>query len=200
LEEFKCTISGIKKAAEAVLKGGVVVYPTDTIYGIGCNPYNEKAILRVIEIKAREERPLPVLCSSVEEASELVELSHTAVSLAQKFWPGPLTIVSKIIDARLPRTLSMGRGKLGVRIPDHECALALIELAGGRLVGTSANKSGLKSPTSAEEVKKVLPSDYDILLDGGSTPLKAESTVVEIVDDEIKVLREKAIPKRALGL
>ena len=183
-----------------MLKGGVVVYPTDTVYGIGCNPYNEKAILRVIKIKAREEKPLPVLCSSIEEASKLVKFPQKAVSLAQKFWPGPLTIVSKIIDKRLPRILSMGTGKLGVRVPDHECALALIKLAGGKLVGTSANKSGLKSPTSAEEVKKVLPSVYDILLDGGNTPLKAESTVIEVVDDKIKVLREKAISKRALGL
>ena len=188
------------KAAEAVLKGGVVVYPTDTVYGIGCSPYNEKAISRVIEIKARKEKPLPVLCSSVEEARKLVKFPRRAVSLAQKFWPGPLTIVSIIIDKRLPRILSIGTGKLGVRVPDHECALALIELAGGKLVGTSANKSGSKSPTSAEEVKKVLPPDYDILLDGGSTQLRVESTVIEIVDDKITVLREKAISKKALGL
>jgi len=197
---IRCTESGIRKAAEKVKKGAVIVYPTDTVYGIGCNPYNAEAVKRVIEIKMREQKPLPVLCSSLENAKKLVQFNRKSLELARKFWPGPLTIVAKIIDTKLPNILTFGSKMLGVRIPDHEITLKLIELSGGFLVGTSANKAGLKSPISAEEVKSVLSPEYDILLDGGETALKAESTVIEASNDKIKLLREKAIPKEVLGI
>jgi len=200
LEVIRCTESGIKKAAEAVRRGAVIVYPTDTVYGIGCDPYNVKAVRRVIEIKMREQKPFPVLCSSLENAKRLVRLNRKSLRLAQKFWPGPLTIVAEIIDQKLPKVLTFGSKMLGVRVPNHEFTLQLIELSGGFLVGTSANKAGLKSPTSAEEVKSVLSSEYDILLDGGETPLKIESTVIEVDSDKVKLLREKAISKEALGI
>ena len=200
MKVIRCAESGIKKAAEAVRRGAVIVYPTDTVYGIGCDPYNVKAVRRVIEIKMREQKPFPVLCSSLENAKRLVRLNRKSQRLAQKFWPGPLTIVAEIIDQKLPKVLTFGSKMLGVRVPNHEFTLQLIELSGGFLVGTSANKAGLKSPTSAEEVKSVLSSEYDILLDGGETPLKAESTVIEVYNDNVKLLREKAISKEALGI
>ena len=200
MKVIRCAESGIKKAAEAVRRGAVIVYPTDTVYGIGCDPYNVKAVRRVIEIKMRERKPFPVLCSSLENAKRLVRLNRKSLRLAQKFWPGPLTIVAEIIDQKLPKVLTFGSKMLGVRVPNHEFTLQLIELSGGFLVGTSANKAGLKSPTSAEEVKSVLSSEYDILLDGGETPLKAESTVIEVDSDKVKLLREKAISKEALGI
>jgi len=200
LKVIRCAESGIKKAAEAVRRGAVIVYPTDTVYGIGCDPYNVKAVRRVIEIKMRERKPFPVLCSSLENAKRLVRLNRKSLRLAQKFWPGPLTIVAEIIDQKLPKVLTFGSKMLGVRVPNHEFTLQLIELSGGFLVGTSANKAGLKSPTSAEEVKSVLSSEYDILLDGGETPLKIESTVIEVDSDKLKLLREKAISKEALGI
>ena len=200
MDVIRCTESGIKKAAEAVRRGAVIVYPTDTVYGIGCDPYNVKAVQRVIEIKMREQKPLPVLCSSLENAKNLVRLNRKSLRLAQKFWPGPLTIVAEIIDQKIPRVITFGSKMLGVRVPNHELALHLIELSGGFLVGTSANKAGLRSPTSAEEVKSVLSPEYDILLDGGETPLKVESTVIEVIDDEVKLIREKAISKEALGI
>ena len=200
MKVIRCAESGIKKAAEAVRRGAVIVYPTDTVYGIGCDPYNVKAVRRVIEIKMRERKPFPVLCSSLENAKRLVRLNRKSLRLAQKFWPGPLTIVAEIIDQKLPKVLTFGSKMLGVRVPNHEFTLQLIELSGGFLVGTSANKAGLKSPTSAEEVKSVLSSEYDILLDGGETPLKIESTVIEVDSDKLKLLREKAISKEALGI
>lgn len=181
-------------------RGAVIVYPTDTVYGIGCDPYNTKAVQRIIEIKMREQKPLPVLCSSLENAKNLVRLNPKSLKLAQKFWPGPLTIVAEIIDQEIPRIITFGSKLLGVRVPNHELTLHFIELSGGFLVGTSANKAGLKSPTSAEEVKSVLSSEYDILLDGGETPLKVESTVIEVDNDKVKLVREKAILKEALGI
>jgi len=200
LKVICCNKLGIKEAAEAVRRGAVIVYPTDTVYGIGCDPYNVKAVQRIIEIKMREQKPFPVLCSSLENALKLVKLNQKSLELAQKFWPGPLTIVGEIIDQKLPKVLTFSSKMLGVRVPNHEFTLQLIELSGGFLVGTSANKGGLKSPTRAEEVKSVLPSDYDILLDGGETPLKVESTVIETDNDEVKLRREKAISKEALGI
>ena len=200
MQVIRCTESGIKKAAEAVRRGAIIVYPTDTVYGIGCNPYNEKAVQRLIEIKMREQKPLPVLCSSLEYAKKIVRLNKKSIRLAQKFWPGALTIVAEIVDVKLLKILTFGSKMLGVRVPRHDFTLRLIELSGGFLVGTSANKAGLKSPTSAEEVKSVLSPEYDILLDGGETPLKVESTVIEVINDEVKLLREKAISKEALGI
>lgn len=197
---FSCSAAHLKKAAESVKKGGIVVYPTDTVYGIGCDPYNKKAILKIFEIKKRERKPLPVLCSSLDRAQKLVEFCQKGLELARRFWPGPLTIVGRVIDDRLPNILSLGSGKLGVRIPNHNCALMLIKLSGGTLVGTSANISGLKSPTSPKDVMEVLQAEYDILLDGGETPLKTESTVIEIRDRQIVLLRERAVSKMALGL
>lgn len=200
MQVVPCSAQGIKKASDAVRRGGVIVYPTDTVYGIGCDPYNVDAIERVIEIKMREKKPFPVLCSSLEKAKKLVELPKGALKFAEKFWPGPLTIVARIIDKKLPKVLTFGSEMLGVRVPKHKCALKLIELSGGFLVGTSANRADLKSPTSPEEVKIVLSSSYDILLDGGETPLKVESTVIEVLDGKVKLLREKAITREALRL
>jgi L-threonylcarbamoyladenylate synthase len=196
----RCTEAGIRKAAEEVKKGAVIVFPTDTVYGIGCNPYDVEAVQRVIEIKMREQKPLPVLCSSLENAKKLVRFNRKSLELARKFWPGPLTIVAEIIDKKLPKNLTLGSNMLGVRVPNNKSALKLIELSGGFLVGTSANKAGLKPPNSAEEVKSVLTPEYDILLDGGETALKVESTVIEAINDKIKMLRERAIPKEALGI
>lgn len=175
-----------------VKKGKIVVYPTDTVYGLGCDPYNSAAIKRLFKIKSREFKPLPVLCSSIDIVKEIVELNEKELKLASEFWPGPLTIIAKKKKA-LPEILTCGSDKIGVRIPNHECARRLIELCGGSLVGTSANKSGLKSPKTPEEVFKVLGRGFDIMIDDGPTPLGKESTVIDLTDEELKVIREGAI-------
>jgi len=194
----KCDEEGLINASEMVKKGRIVVYPTDTVYGLGCNPYDLLAIDRVFELKSRGCKPLPVLCSSIEIVEKLIELDKRGLNLASKFWPGPLTIVAKKKDKTLPQTLTCGSDKLGVRIPDHKCAKRLIELCGGSLIGTSANKSGLRSPKTPSEVLKSLGRGFDVMIDGGPTPLGKESTVIDITGENPLVIREGALKASVL--
>lgn len=187
----KCDDEGWFKGVEIIKKGGVVVYPTDTVYGVGCDPFNESTVRRVIELKghANVRKPLPILCSSLQHALRLVELGEIGLKLASSFWPGALTIVAPLKE-RLPSIVTGGLNKLGVRIPNHPCAIKLIEPSGGFIIGISANKTNLKPPITAEDVLKVFNVEFDILLDGGQTPLQMESTVVEISNEKVIILRE----------
>jgi L-threonylcarbamoyladenylate synthase len=183
----------LRRASEVVLAGGVVAYPTDTVYGLGCDPENEAAVKRLFAIKGREQtrKPVPVLCSDQERASELVEFDEAARKLATSLWPGPLTIVLPLKLA-MPVQLHQGTGWLGVRVPNHRGCLDLIERVGGLVTGTSANLSGHPSCRSAEEVANQLGERVDLVLDGG--PLTGlESTVVRVEKGKVEVLRRGAI-------
>jgi len=193
---IKCNKHGLNVVARIVTSGGIIVYPTDTVYGLGCNPFDAKAVNRVIKLKGRIGKPLPILCSSIDKVVELVNLNELGLKLASKFWPGPLTLVAKMRERRLPYEVTLGIDKLGVRIPNHSCALKLINLCGGYLIGTSANRSGMKSPTNPDEVFKTLDSKFDVLVNGGPTPLRLESTVVDITPGRILIIREGALKER----
>src|SRR5712692_11729043 len=137
----RVSAQSIREAGKLVLGGGVIVYPTDTVYGLGCDPMNEPATKRLFAIKGRERKPVPVLCDSLESASRLVRFSGVALKLAKGYWPGALTIVLPL-RAELPDLLHQGSGTLGVRVPNSRRCRELIAACGGYLVGTSANKSG----------------------------------------------------------
>jgi len=189
----------IKEAVRVVSQGGLVVYPTDTVYGLGCNPFNEDAVDRIFKVKGRPSRPLPILVSSIEKAGQLVELGNVGAALASKFWPGALTIVAPIkVNISLPENLMCGFKTLGVRVPNHNCALKLIEGAGGFLVGTSANRSGEKPSLTVEEAVNSLQHSVDFYLDGGRVVLGKESTVLDISREEPVVVREGAISKETI--
>ena len=180
----------LAKAAEVAKRGGLVVYPTDTVYGLGTNPLIPSAVTRVYRVKERPmNKPLPVLVSSIEVAKHLVEMSLTAECLAKRLWPGAVTL---ILPARpvVPRELHAGTGKLGIRMPNHQVALRLIDMSGGALVGTSANKHGRKSPCTVEEVLEQLNGEVDVIVDAGPTPRGMPSTVVEMLKDEIRLVRK----------
>lgn len=188
-----CDTKGFARALRVVETGGLIVYPTDTVYGLGCQPFNKDALRRLCLLKGRGRKPLPLLCSDVKKVSELVDLGATGLRLAHAFWPGALTIVAPITkNAAVPSELTFGT-TLGVRIPRHEATLESIRLCGGMLVGTSANLSGLPPPRSPDEVFKVLPSGFDVLLDCGATPLGVESTVILLLEKGWRVLRKGAI-------
>ena len=179
----------LAKAAEVAKRGGLVVYPTDTVYGLGTNPLIPSAVTRVYHVKERPmDKPLPVLVSSIEAAKRLVEMTPTAECLAKRLWPGAVTL---ILPARpiVPRELHAGTGRLGVRMPDHQVALRLIDMSGGALVGTSANKHGKKSPCTVEEVLEQLDGEVDVVVDAGPTPRGMPSTVVEVLREEIRLVR-----------
>lgn len=169
------------------MEGGLIVYPSDTVYGLGCDPVNNSAVNRLVEAKRREERPISVLCSSTSAASELVELNRTALELTKKFWPGALTIVAPL-KRSLPLPIHRGTGTLGVRVPAMPLCVALIEACGGWLTGTSANLSGSPSARTAEEASNMLGDKIDLILDRGRLE-GLESTVVRVVGDSVEVLR-----------
>lgn len=187
-------IYGISKCASLVKAGGVIVFPTDTIYGIGCDPYNDSAVARIFMIKGRDEKkPLPVLTYGIREAEKIVSLGKAGRILAQKFWPGALTIVSSIIDHRISPRVAAGSASLAVRVPSNNCILSVLKHC-KFLVGTSANLSGEKSLKSAREVIDSPLDGFDILLDGGAVDGGVESTIIDInVEAKPRILREGAI-------
>jgi len=174
-------------AAKAVHRGLLVVYPTDTVYGLGCDPLNEAAVRRLFEAKGRDTKPVPVLCASAEKAEELVKLSGRAAELAREYWPGALTIVAPH-RRPLPPQLTQGGEYVGVRVPAHSGCLELIAACGGWLAGTSANRSGNPSARTAGDALDELGDSVDFVLDGGRLS-GLESTVVKIVGDEVTILR-----------
>ena len=179
--------ASILSAASVVTLGGLVVYPTDTVYGLGCNPMDGKAVARLFEAKGREAKPVPVLCASLEESATLVKMSPMALKLAGRFWPGALTIVAPL-KRSVPVPLHQGTGSLGVRVPASPLCVELIRACGGLLTGTSANLSGRPSCRTADEAKRQLGDSVDLILDGGRLE-GAESTVVRVVGDDVIILR-----------
>lgn len=203
MEILKATEEAIRKAAIIVRLGGVVIYPTDTVYGLGCDPANVDATRRVCEIKGRADKPLPLACSDVEMTKRIVDFNPVAERLAKRFWPGPLTMV---LPAKVdyPIWVTHGAGTLGVRVPGHPVARRLANLSGGIIVTTSANKSGEPSPKTAEEAAEQIGEEVDLILDDGPAPLKKPSTVLDLSGEELWILRRGPITaediKRALGL
>ena len=182
----------LSKAASLVVDGGVVAYPTDTVYGLGCDPLNPQAIRKLVSAKKRQIGQLPVLVDSIGRAAEVGRFDSLAFQLASQFWPGPLTIVvhSRI---RLPNLVTGLSGKVGLRIPCHQVAIKLVRACGGALVGTSANLTGSPSLTLARDVANQLGEEVDIVLDDEQPGSGIESTVVSIDNGILSVLREKSI-------
>lgn len=189
---FSCTDDAVARCASVVKNGGVVVFPTDTIYGIGCDPYNDSAVARIFAIKGRDEKKaLPVLAYSTEDAEKIVSLGDAGKILAKRYWPGALTIVAPIVDSRISQALTAGSGSLAVRVPANKCALSLLSHC-RYIVGTSANRSGERPLKSVQEVLDSSLEGYDALLDGGPAEKGIESTIVDITGKP-KILREGAI-------
>jgi len=169
-----------------------VVYPTDTVYGLGCDPFNVDAVKRVFRVKGERKKPLPILSCCLPDFEKIVYLSEKAKKLAERFWPGPLMLVV-LKKPALPNIVTCGSDSVGVRIPKHEIALKLICQSDGLLIGTSANRTGKKPPQTAHEAAEQLGQEVDVILDGGPTPLGEASTVVDLTSKKLKILREGPI-------
>jgi L-threonylcarbamoyladenylate synthase len=183
--------ASISSASALIGSGGVVAFPTDTVYGLACDPWSEAATARLFEVKSREDKPVPVLCSTAALAESVVVLNQTAMDLARRFWPGALTIVAPL-RRTVPARIDQRSGWLGVRVPAHEVAIELARLSGGFITGTSANISGQPSCTTAAEVERSLGDHIDAIIDGGPT-LGGASTVVKVVGESVEVLRRGLI-------
>jgi L-threonylcarbamoyladenylate synthase len=181
--------------ALAVLRlGGLVAFPTDTVYGVGALAFNGEAVGLIYAVKGRLlEKAIPVLIADPEDLARVTQnVPEAAARLAARFWPGPLTlVVPKHPD--LPETVSAA-STVGVRIPDHPVARALLRAAGPMAV-TSANLSGQMSPSTAQEVFKQLDGRIALIIDGGKTPGGVPSTVVNCTEAEVRILREGVVLK-----
>ena len=186
-----CNNEGIEKIARIIEKGGIAIFPTDTVYGMGCNPYNEEAVKKIYKIKSRTKlKSLPVLAYSLDIVKEITLIDKFTEKIIEKYWPGPLTLILKLTDQKLKKSLKL-ENKIAVRIPDSKCTLKLLEKC-RLLVGTSANISGNSSYTNSNDCIKNI-KNYDIFLDGGTITSKGESTIIEIENGEIKIIREGAL-------
>ena len=191
-----CDDEGIEKASQIIEKGGIVIFPTDTVYGMGCNPYNTNAVKKIYEVKSREKiKSLPVLAYSLDIIKKITCIEPFTEKIIEKHWPGPLTLILKLTDEKLKKSLKLNN-KIAVRIPDSKCALKLLKKC-ELLVGTSANISGNPSFTNPSECLKNI-KNYDIFLDGGTITSKGESTIIEIENKEIKIIREGVLKKEEI--
>ncbi len=180
----------ISRAAKVLESGGIVAFPTDTVYGVGASLRHPDAILRIFQVKRRPgEKAIPILLAHVEAVRDVaVEVPEEAMLLANCFWPGPLTIVLRRHPS-VPREIGVVKGSVAVRVPDHPVALALIEAAGGMLAVTSANISGGADPLSADDVVAQIGDGVDMILDGGRCPGGVPSTVVDLSSGKMAFLR-----------
>lgn len=191
-----CDKEGIEKTFQVIKKGGIVVFPTDTVYGIGCNPYNANAVEKIYEIKSREKiKSLPVLAYSLDTVKEIARIDAFTEKIIKKYWPGPLTLILELTDKKLKKSLNLDN-KIAVRIPDSKCTLKLLEKC-RLLVGTCANISGSPSCTDPKECLKNI-TNYDVFLNGGTITSKGESTIIEIENEEIKIIRKGVLKKEEI--
>lgn len=179
-------------AAQQVRRGGVVAYPTDTVYGLGCDPFNSESVDRLVRAKQRAKGALPILVDSMSSARRLGEFDKTSTILVGRFWPGPLTLILPVRE-KFPDAVTDASQFVGLRMPRHRTALELITKCGGCIIGTSANISGHLSPRTAQEVLDELGTSIDLVIDGGPTPLGKESTVVKMIGKQVNILRAGAI-------
>jgi len=180
----------IASAAGIIKKGGLVVFPTETVYGIAANLLNKDTVDKLYKIKKRSHtKPFTVHISDLKMLEGMgCRITKEAKVLIDKFWPGPLTIILKSGDGK----------KIGFRMPANSVALALISAAGVPVIAPSANISGKKAPTSAEEVLKDLDKEIDMILDSGKTEVGIESTVIDLTVNPPKILREGAVSAKEL--
>jgi L-threonylcarbamoyladenylate synthase len=184
----------IEQGVAVLVKGGLVAFPTDTVYGLGARYDDEKAVTRIYQLKQRpREMPLPLLLAGSDQIDQVaVDVPPIAWLLAGRFLPGALTLVLPKSD-RVPDIVTGGGNTVAVRIPDHPVPLELIQGVGVPIVGTSANLNGQPSATSADEVRKQLGDKVDLIIDSGQSPGGQESTVVDVTGEVPKIIRHGAV-------
>src|SRR4029450_2943129 len=162
--------------------GGVIGFPTDTAYGLGADPFNERAVRNIFEIKGRPEgKPILLLVDSIAMASTVCHLSDRARALAERFWPGPLTMILPALE-NVPPIVTAGSGNVGVRWPSSDFALRLVRAFGQPITATSANRSGIPSSGSGGAVCEQCGDSVEVVIDGGKLPARGGSTLLDLTE------------------
>jgi L-threonylcarbamoyladenylate synthase len=189
----------IRRAAEILRAGGLVAFPTETVYGLGADASNPKAMARLYAVKGRPaDHPVIVHFASAENAfSFSSEIPVAAKTLANRFWPGPLTLILKRSE-KAKDFVTGGQPSVGLRVPSHPVARELLEAFGGAIAAPSANRFGRISPTTAAHVREDLGADVDLVLEGGASEIGIESTIVDLSSGDAVLLRPGAISHQQL--
>ncbi len=180
----------LKEIANCIKKGGLVVFPTETVYGLGANALDQDAVSKLFKAKGRAgDNPLIVHIANLEMLSPIVEnVGDIEKRLMEKFWPGPLTIILKKAEI-IPENVSAGLDTIGVRMPSNKIALKLIKLSNVPIAAPSANISGKPSGTVVQDILEELQEKVDYIIDGGKTSIGVESTVVRVEENRVNILR-----------
>jgi L-threonylcarbamoyladenylate synthase len=173
-----------------IRSGGIIAFPTDTAYGLGTDPFQEPSVHRIFQIKGRAEaKPILLLVDSIGMAETVVQPVDLFYRVAEKFWPGPLTIITRAA-ASLPANVTAGTNTIGLRWPQAAFATTLVGHFGKPLTATSANRSGMPATVTADEVRDQLGDSCDALIDGGVLPSRGGSTLLDLTVEPAAVLRE----------
>ena len=187
------------RAAGIISAGGVIAFRTDTFYGLGADPLNAAAVLKIKELKGREEnKPILLLISDLDEIDRLIEEPDSYRKIAVQLWPAALTLIGKA-RPELPTDLTAGTNTIGLRLPDDEEVRALVRVCGGALTATSANPSGKPPAETAADVKNYFPTGIDLIVDGGAALITEPSTVVDVTGKQARMIREGAVKRSELS-
>jgi len=184
----------LEKAAQLIKQGKIVVFPTETVYGIGTNGLNEQAVKKLYEVKQRPlNKPISLLVSNMEMVNEIAkDITKIEYKIMEKFFPGPLTIILKKKDI-VPDIVTAGQDTVGIRMPSGEIARKLVEMAGLPIAAPSANITGEPSGNNLQEIKKHFEGKADYFIDDGDSELGVSSTIVKVVDGKLQILRQGSI-------
>ena len=180
-------------------EGGVIAFPTDTSYGLGADPFNDEAVRRIFAIKGRPEtKPILLLVNSVEMAGSVARLSDKAEALAERFWPGPLTMILPARES-VPSVVTAGTRTIGVRWADAPLAQRLIAAFNRPITATSANRAGMPSTVTVAEVREQLGDSIEMIINGGTLPARGGSTLLDLTEVPARLLREGPITEAELS-
>ncbi len=193
-------VEALKRAVFTLRRGGVVAFPTETVYGLGADAENAQAVARIFALKGRPpDHPLIVHLPGIEALWRFArKVPPLALQLAERFWPGPLTLILRKAQ-KVPEMVTGGQDTVGLRVPAHPLALLMLKAFGGGVAAPSANRFGRVSPTLASHVREELGDRIDFLLDGGPCPVGLESTILDLSSGKPKLLRVGAVSRLELA-
>jgi tRNA threonylcarbamoyl adenosine modification protein (Sua5/YciO/YrdC/YwlC family) len=179
----------IQRAAEVLRQGGVIIYPTDTVYGLGCDITNKAAVERIRRIKGRDaKKPMSFVCADLTDTSQYAHISNFAYRILRRFLPGPYTFVLPATK-ETPRILQTKQRTVGLRVPDHSVALGLVNDLGNPIISTSANRSEQEIITEPWALEETFGGEVDLIIECGPLPVQP-SSVISLIDDRVEILRE----------